>query len=43
MSEYVTLTAADGHELNAYVALPEGAPVAGLVAEVYFYSATSRR
>jgi carboxymethylenebutenolidase len=31
MSEYVTLVAADGHELNAYVARPEGEPVAGLV------------
>jgi carboxymethylenebutenolidase len=31
MSEYVTLTATDGHELNAYVARPEGTPVAGLV------------
>ena len=25
------MTGADGHELNAYVARPEGAPVAGLV------------
>jgi len=31
MSEYVTLVAADGHELNAYVARPEGEPLAGLV------------
>ena len=31
MSEYVTLTAKDGHELNAYVAQPEGTPIAGLV------------
>jgi carboxymethylenebutenolidase len=31
MSEYVILMAADGHELNAYVAQPVGAPVAGLV------------
>jgi carboxymethylenebutenolidase len=31
MSEYVTLKAADGHELNAYVARPAGEPKAGLV------------
>lgn len=31
MSEFVTLTAVDEHELNAYVARPEGKPVAGLV------------
>ncbi len=31
MSEYVTLKAADEHELSAYVARPEGEPVAGLV------------
>ena len=31
MSEYVTLTATDGHELSAYVSRPEGTPVAGLV------------
>jgi carboxymethylenebutenolidase len=31
MGEYVTLKAADGHELGAYVARPEGDPVAGLV------------
>jgi len=31
MSEYVTLTALDGHNLNAYVARPEGDPIAGLV------------
>ena len=31
MSEYVTLKAADGHELGAYVARPEGEPIAGLV------------
>ena len=31
MGEYVSLKAADGHELSAYVARPEGAPVAGLV------------
>ncbi|WP_263353028.1 dienelactone hydrolase family protein [Acidicapsa acidisoli] len=31
MSEYVMLKAADGFELNAYVARPEGEPIAGLV------------
>jgi carboxymethylenebutenolidase len=31
MSEHVTLRAEDGHELSAYVARPEGEPVAGLV------------
>lgn len=31
MSEQVTLRAADGHELGAYVARPAGEPVAGLV------------
>jgi carboxymethylenebutenolidase len=31
MSEYATLTAADGHKLSAYVARPEGEPVAGLI------------
>lgn len=31
MSEYVELKAADGQELSAYVARPEGEPVAGLV------------
>lgn len=31
MSERVRLTAGDGHELEAYVARPEGEPVAGLV------------
>jgi len=31
MSEHVTLKATDGHELDAYVALPEGEPIAGLV------------
>jgi carboxymethylenebutenolidase len=31
MSEYVTLNAADGHELSAYVARPVGEPVAALV------------
>lgn len=31
MSEWVTLKTADGHELNAYLARPEGEPIAGLV------------
>jgi carboxymethylenebutenolidase len=31
MSERVRLTAADGHELEAYVAKPQGEPIAGLV------------
>jgi carboxymethylenebutenolidase len=31
MNEWITLTAADGHELSAYVAHPEGEPIAGLV------------
>jgi carboxymethylenebutenolidase len=31
MSEYVTLKSADGHEPSAYVARPEGKPIAGLV------------
>ncbi len=31
MSESVTLQAVDGHELDAYVARPEAAPIAGLV------------
>ncbi|MGA2170658.1 MAG: dienelactone hydrolase family protein [Terracidiphilus sp.] len=31
MSEYVSLKAADGHKLSAYLARPEGEPVAGLV------------
>jgi len=31
MSEQVTLTAADGHRPGAYVARPDGVPVAGLV------------
>jgi carboxymethylenebutenolidase len=31
MSENITLRASDGHELDAYVALPEGIPVAALV------------
>lgn len=31
MSEHVKLTAADGHDLDAYVARPDGEPLAGLV------------
>ena len=31
MSEHVRLTAADGHQLDAYVARPQGEPIAGLV------------
>lgn len=31
MSENITLRARDGHELDAYVAQPEGLPIAGLV------------
>jgi len=31
MGQWVTVTASDGHELDAYVATPEGAPVGGLV------------
>jgi carboxymethylenebutenolidase len=31
MSKHVTLHASDGHELDAYVARPEGEPIAGLV------------
>jgi carboxymethylenebutenolidase len=31
MSEFVTLKAADGHELSAYVAKPEGTPIGALV------------
>lgn len=31
MSEHVTLRASDDHELDAYVAHPQGAPIAGLV------------
>jgi carboxymethylenebutenolidase len=31
MGEYVRLTASDGHQLDAYVARPEGEPLAGLV------------
>ena len=31
MGEFVTLTALDGHKLGAYVAQPDGDPIAGLV------------
>ncbi len=31
MSEYAMLVAADGHQLSAYVARPQGRPIAGLV------------
>jgi carboxymethylenebutenolidase len=31
MSEHVTLEAEDGHKLDAYVAIPAGAPIASLV------------
>lgn len=31
MGSFTTLKAADGHELQAYVSLPEGAPIGGLV------------
>jgi carboxymethylenebutenolidase len=31
MAEHVTLTASDGHQLDAYVARPAGTPIAGLV------------
>jgi len=31
MSEFIRITAADGHELDAYVAEPAGTPIAGLV------------
>jgi carboxymethylenebutenolidase len=45
MSEYVTLGAADGHELSAYVARPEGEPLAGLVVgqEIFGVNAHIRR
>jgi carboxymethylenebutenolidase len=32
MNEHVKLETSDGHELDAYVAHPEGGPIAGLVA-----------
>jgi carboxymethylenebutenolidase len=31
MSEWVTLTAADGHELSAYVSKPKGEPIGALI------------
>jgi len=31
LSEFVTLTSLDGHQLSAYVARPEGDPIGGLV------------
>ena len=31
MGSFTTLKASDGHELQAYVAVPEGAPIGGLV------------
>ena len=31
MGSFVTLTAADGHQLQGYVAVPEGSPIGGLV------------
>ncbi len=31
MNEHTTLTAADGHTLDAYIARPQGEPIAGLV------------
>ena len=45
MSENVSLRAADGHELNAYVARPEGEPIAGLVViqEIFGVNAHIRR
>ena len=44
MSEYVTLKAADGHELSAYVARPEGEAIAGLavVQEIFGVNAHIR-
>jgi carboxymethylenebutenolidase len=45
MSENVSLRAADGHELNAYVARPAGQPIAGLVViqEIFGVNAHIRR
>jgi carboxymethylenebutenolidase len=31
MGETIKLKASDGHELDAYLALPDGPPIAGLV------------
>ena len=44
MSEWVKLTASDGHELDAYVAQPEGEPQRGRtlrVLRIGLYPATS--
>lgn len=45
MSDSVKLRAIDGHELDAYVALPPGGPIAGLVVvqEIYGVNAHIRR
>jgi carboxymethylenebutenolidase len=45
MSDNITLRAGDGHELNAYVAQPEGPPLAGLVVvqEIFGVNAHIRR
>jgi carboxymethylenebutenolidase len=41
MGEHVTLRASDGHELDAYVARPAGAPIAGLVVIQEAFGVTS--
>lgn len=41
MGEHVTLRASDGHELDAYVARPAGAPLAGLVVIQEAFGVTS--
>jgi carboxymethylenebutenolidase len=41
MGEKVTLRASDGHELDAYVARPAGAPIAGLVVIQEAFGVTS--
>ena len=45
MSDSVMLRASDGHELGAYVAMPEGEPIAGLVVvqEIFGVNAHMRR
>ena len=45
MGAFTTLKAADGHELQAYVATPEGAPIGGLVLvqEIFGVNAHIRR
>jgi len=45
MSDSVMLRASDGHELGAYVAMPEGEPIAGLVVvqEIFGVNAHIRR